>query len=118
MEKLLSKLIEKAKTDKKGIAMLKNTAVRCQQYELAVMLREIEKTNFPETREVADAKKLAALLQGAIAMVGLNVSEDTCWLLNEVIKEFGKKKGEFSLRDASAIKARHEEIFDIEKKER
>ena len=51
MQQLLTDLVEKAKSNKKGLIMLKNTAVRCQQFELASQLRELETSLFPETDE-------------------------------------------------------------------
>ena len=114
MENQLAELIEKAKGNKKGLIMFKNAAVRLQDYELASKLREIETTNFPETEEAKAAKKLAKDLHGAFAMVGLNISEELCYVVHEVVGGFKKKKGKFSLRDSAAIIGKRDEIFGSE----
>ncbi len=113
---LLEKLLESASKDKRGIKMLKNTAVRVQQYECAAALREIEKTNFPESEEAKEAKRLGGQLKTACGMAGVNISEDMCWLLSQIFDGYKKKKGKFSLNESSKIYAKWQEIFDIEGK--
>jgi hypothetical protein len=108
MEQLLNELLEKAKTDKKSLKMLKETAVRCQQFELASQLRELETTIFPETDEEKEAKNINV----ALRMVDLNVSNDVCWLINETLKTYSKMKGKFSAKDAAQLMAKRKELFD------
>jgi hypothetical protein len=50
MEKKLMDLLEKAKKNKEGIQLLKQTALVCQEYELAAILRTLEREFFPETK--------------------------------------------------------------------
>lgn len=52
MEQLLTALLEAAKKDRKGLVYLKETAVRCQQFELASELRQLETTLYPETEYI------------------------------------------------------------------
>lgn len=112
MQKLLNDLVEKVKCNKKGLIMLKNTAVRCQQFELASQLRELETSLFPETDEEKAAKKLAKEINLLFRMVGLNVSEDVCWIIHEAIKCHSKKKGKFSIEDAAKLVVKRKELFD------
>lgn len=112
MEKLLTGLVETAKGNKKGLIMLKNTAIRCQQFELAAELRELERTLFPETDEEKEAKKLSKELNLVFRMVELNVAEDTCWLISQTFNAHTKMKGKFSIHDASKLIAKRKELFD------
>ncbi len=111
---LINQLIESATTDKKKLIILKTAAVKCQEFELAASLREIEKTNFPDTLEVSEAKERAKLVKISFGMAGLNAPESTCWLIDQVLKCERKKKGKFTLMDASHIAARAKEIFPEE----
>lgn len=112
MENLLTDLVEKAKGNKKGLIMLKNTAVRCQQFELASQLRELETSLFPTTDEEKEAKKIAKEINLVLRMVELNVSEDTCWLIGQTLKIHSKMKGKFSIHDASKLIVKRKELFD------
>lgn len=49
-EKQLIDLFEEAKKNKKGLELLKQTALVCQKYELAAILRMLEIELFPETK--------------------------------------------------------------------
>jgi hypothetical protein len=49
-EKQLVDLFEEAKKNKDGLALLKQTALVCQKYELAANLRMLEIELFPETK--------------------------------------------------------------------
>ena len=112
MEKLLTDLVEKAKGNKKDLIMLKNTAVRCQQFELASQLRELETSLYPETDEEKEAKKLAKEINLVFRMVELNVSEDVCWLISQALKVHTKTKGKFSTLDATKLIVKRKELFD------
>lgn len=112
MQELLNQLLEKAKQDKKTLQHLKNTAVRAQNFELASNLRAIEIECFPESSEVKKAKEDAKYISLLFRMVELNVSEPTCWLISEAMKQHKKKKGKFSLEDASTLMAKKKEIFE------
>jgi hypothetical protein len=105
------KLIEAAKKNKKGLLRLKEAVVSLQQYELASELREIELKAFPQTKQVKDAKAKAKAINLLFSMVGLNVSEDICWLVYEAIKMYDKKRGNPTTKDAVALMLKKEEIF-------
>jgi hypothetical protein len=112
MENLLNKLLESAKENKKGLILLKNTAVTCQNYELASNLRELEKTLFPVTETQKSAKDRAKHLNLIFRMVGLNIAEKQCWIIEEALKGYNKKKGKFGIDDASKIEFTAAEYFD------
>lgn len=112
MQELLMQMLEKAKTDKKAFFMLKNLAVRCQEFELAVKVREMEKELFPESDEVKKAKEYAKELNTLFRTVELNISDHICFLIGETIKCHMEKGGEFSIMDATRILAKNKEIFD------
>jgi len=111
---LLERLLESASKNKKGIKLLKNVALKVQQYECAAALREIEKANFPESEESKAAKRLGQELKTACGMVGIDITEDMCWILSQTFDGYKKKKGKFSLNESSKIYAKWVEIFDIE----
>lgn len=111
MEQLLTQLIESAKKNRKGFQRLKNAVVTCQQFELAVKLKEIEKEAFPETEEIKLAKEKAKKLNLLFRMVDLNISEDVCWLIAETLKVHLEKQGEFSIDDATKLLFEKSEIF-------
>lgn len=111
MEEKIRQLLDAAKSDKAMLRSLKNTALKCQCYSLATELRDLELQLYPETDESKAAKRRSAELSGAFRMVGLNIPEETCFLIDETIKAFNEKKAEFSLRDAAAIEVLKETIF-------
>lgn len=49
-EKQLMDLFEEAKKNKNGLELLKQTALVCQKYELAAILRMLELQLFPEIK--------------------------------------------------------------------
>lgn len=112
MEQLLEQMLEAAKKDKKHFLALKNLAVKCQQFELACKMREIEKELFPETEEEKEAKELAKEINLVLRMVELNVSDDVCWLISETIKVHSKMKGKFSIKEASELIVKRKTLFD------
>ena len=107
MEDLFIRMLEAAKKDKKVLAYIKKAAVRGQQFELASNLHEIDKELFPESEEAKEAKKINIMLR----MIGVNASDHTCWVLGEAFKVYLKKKGEFSLIDASIITDKGKTLF-------
>lgn len=111
MEKLFMKLLEDAKKNKKGLIMLKNTAVRCQNFELASQLRGIEREKFPETKEEKDSKHRAKELNLIFRMVDLNISDKHCLIIYEALKLFVKKKGKFGIDDASKIVCKINDMY-------
>ena len=49
-EKQLMDLFEKVKKNKEGLALLKQAALVCKEYELAAIFRMLEIELFPETK--------------------------------------------------------------------
>lgn len=111
MEKLLLQMLEAAKKDKASFLALKQLTVKCQQFELAAAVRELEKELFPESEEVKQAKSKAAKLSTALAMVDLNVPDDVCWLISEVFDVYSKMGGNFSIDEAVELRLKGERIF-------
>ena len=116
MEKLFEQLIKdaKAKKSKRGLILLKNGATHLQNYELAAALRDLEKKLYPITKEQKDAKEIGKQLNLVFRMVDLNISDDVCWKIYETMKMFNKMKGKFSIKEASQIIYKTNDIFEIE----
>lgn len=111
MEKLFIELVEAAKKNRKGLIRLKNTAVACQQYELASQLRAIEVECFPETDEIKLLKDRASKKRDIFSMVNLKVEPATAWLIEETLKVYAEKGGNFSIDDATTLRLKQEELF-------
>jgi hypothetical protein len=114
MEKLFLELLEKVKTNRKGMRFLKSAVVACQQYELATKIREIEKEAYPETDEIKLAKKEAERFARVLSMLGLSVKTETAWLIIEAHKKYSELKEEFSINDATTLQWNQQQIFDPE----
>lgn len=112
MEQLLFHLIEKAKKNKKGLIMLKNAAVLCQEFKLASELRQLEKTFFPETEEEKGAKKHAQKIDHVLRMVEINLPYDVCWLISKTLKTHSKMNGKFSIKEAAELLLKRKELFE------
>lgn len=105
-------MFEGAKKDKKIFLAFKNLAVKCQQFELAVKIRELETELFPESDEEKQAKEIAKEINLVFRMVDLKVSEDVCWLIYEALKLHSEVKGSFSVEDAAKLIAKKKTLFD------
>lgn len=114
MQELLLKMFESAKKDKRKLLALKNAAVKCQEFELAVQIRELEKELFPETDEEKEAKELAKNVKVILRLVEVNATEDACWLIAETLKKYFKIKRDFSVKEAAELIAERKRIFEIE----
>lgn len=110
---MLETMVEEAKKRKDALIILKNLAVKCQQFELAAYLREIENELYPVSPEIKAEKELASKLKNLFSMVEINTTPDIAWLLYKTILAYGKKKGKFSIKEASEIVVMRNEIFDI-----
>lgn len=108
---LLAQLLEQAKTNKKALVSLKNTAVKCKQFELACRLREMEKEIFPESEEVKVAKEKGRVANLALRLVEIQTDDATAWLISETMEMHRKKKGKFSIHDAADLRVKKSEIF-------
>ena len=111
MEQLISQMIEAAKKDKRLLISLKNTAVKGQQFELAVQLRELETSLFPESEEQKQAKDVGDKTRLVLQMVELNVPDDVSWLISATLKKYFKMGGKFSIREASELIAKRKQLF-------
>lgn len=108
---LVEKVLEAASKDKKSLGILKNALVNLQQYEFAAEVRAIEKEKFAPTEEEIKANEIGAQLNTLFRMVDLNISEEVCWLIQETLGVYKKKKGKFDLHDAVILKERSNKLF-------
>lgn len=108
-----NELIAKSCNTKKTLLIAKNLAVQLRDYEVASQLREIEKKKFPVSPEHTKRKKLALELNLVFRMVDLNIEESTCDKIAKTLEIFKKKKGKFSIKEASKIISENKEIFDL-----
>jgi|ERR1700760_321889 len=112
MEQLLIALLEAAKKDRKGLIYLKETAVKCQQFELASQIRSLETSLFPETEYIKLEKLKSAQLRAALELVlKQHVDTSWAWQIKEVVSVFNEKGGQFSVDDATEIAFKRIEIF-------
>lgn len=111
MENLFMNLVVHAKNDKKKLVALKEMAVKCQNFELAANLREIERQYFPETEEEKKAKKEAKKLNLIFRMVKLNIPDEVAWLISETMKKYRRRRGNFDLKDAADLMDNKDKIF-------
>jgi hypothetical protein len=112
LSNLFIQLLNRAKTNKGLLINLKHSIVKCQQFELAAQIMEIEKECFPESNEQKAAKERALELRTLFGMVELNVEPNVCWLIDETLRMHKKKKGKFDLKDAASIVVRCKNLFD------
>lgn len=108
----INQLLTIAKTNKRAFKALKNVAVQCQTYELAANLRDLELKLFPESEELKKAKKEIIDWQTAFRMVGLNIEDSTAFLVVKTVLLSQKKKGKFSLQDASDLQVQRDVLFE------
>lgn len=113
-KEMITEMLARATKDKRAMRALKGLAVRVQMFELASNLREIEKTNFPETREEEAEKSIAKKLSGLFTMFDLTVPEETSWVFYQAMLLFREKGEQINLEDASKVRARAKQLFDSE----
>lgn len=94
-------IMKEAEKDRSLLRMLKLLAVKGKQFELASELRRLETEMFP----ASDQEKVAKEVAQCLSMVGLTCNDETAWKTYMAVKEYIKKEGEFTIRDASLIKA-------------
>ena len=83
-KELMMKLLSEAKKDKKGLIRLKNTAVTCQQYELASILREMESEEFPIDENIKKEREVGDTVSKLFKMANLNLSPELAWTLYQI----------------------------------
>ena len=111
-QELMLALLKKAETDKSIMKNLKNVAVKCQDFELAARLREMENFFFPETEEIKKSKDEANNIKNALHMVGIQVDLKDVWLVLNTIRVYDTKGGSFSIDDATKLAIKREELFN------
>ena len=111
MEKQIKDLIDKAKKDQSFLRKLKHFATDSCMYEFASQLRELELKQFPESVAVKKEKKDAEMLSRTFGMVELNINERVAYIILKTVEGYKKKKGNFSIKDASYITETANELF-------
>lgn len=114
MEKEIIEMFKDAENDKAKLKALKVAAVKCQNFLVAAELMDIEKKNFPDTKEATEAKKKAEELNLLFRMVDLNIPKDVAWMINEVLTKFKRRRGNFDIKDAAEIKHQRLKFWDSE----
>lgn len=113
MEELLKKMLDEAKNDKKALRNMKELAVKNQQYELAANLREWENKLFPLSDEQKEAHKTGRVIAAILSMTCQSkINSNAAWLINETIKSYNAKGGQFSIDDASELRTKAEQLFE------
>jgi len=105
------KLIELAKKERYMLNILKEVALRFDDFDLASELHEIEVELYPEskktTKEYKDAKAFTTILKIAELKADIKIG----YLTLECAKVFIKKGGESALKDVAKIVDRAKKIF-------
>ena len=111
METLMQSLLDEAKKSKSNLVKLKSVAVKFGLFELGAKLREMENDLFPESEELKCAQEQAKKANLLFRMVDLNISEANCWLIEETLKMYNKKKSNFLLTDAVDLTLKKNELY-------
>lgn len=105
---LIRKFLTEASRNKEGLKRLKDTAVACQQYELAAELRQLENEQFPEQQHEKEAKEAQLLFR----MVDINVEEPkTAWLILKVVQSYIEKGGDYDIDSAAKLETEAKKLF-------
>ena len=111
MEKAIIRMFKDAEKSHAKLKALKIAAVRCQDFEVAAGLRDLENKNFPDSDEAAKAKRDGTRLSSLFRLVELNISAEVSWLLNETIRKFRRRGDNFDMKDAAHLLAKKAEFF-------
>lgn len=112
MEQLLTALLEAAKKDRKGLTYLKETAVRCQQFELASELRQLEAALYPETEYIKLEKDKADKLSNVLRVcLNQEIPVSLAWHIKEIVTAFNEKGMQLTIDEATEITFKRIEIF-------
>ncbi len=113
-EKVIADLVHLASTDRKTIRLLKNVAVKSQNFELAYSLRTMELEKYPQANthndDYVEAKKFA----GCLNMVGLKTTIRTAYNVLRTARAFETMKENFDLDTASKIIYDTDNVFGEE----
>lgn len=102
--KLIVSLADSAEKNHQLLNELKHISVQHQKYELAAHIRDIEKTNFPESEENKKIKAELKLFMIALGSAKLTVRDDSSALtLLMMTKKFIEKEGELLPVDIAKI---------------
>ena len=106
--------LEKLLETHEGVKVLKNAAIRIQNFELASNLRGYEKEKFPEeANKFKEEKELANTVIRVLHMADLNVpTDEMAYTIHECIKLFIEKGSSVDIIDMSNIQAKAKEIFN------
>lgn len=97
--------------DKRALISVKNALVKAKCYELAAELRKIEHEKFPETEEQKAAKEEAEKFNLLFRMVELDIEPMTAYLIVQTVKKFGRRKGNFDIKDAVKLANETKRMF-------
>lgn len=110
-KKMKDSLFELTKS-KKTITLLKNVAVKSQDYELAANLRDIERNLLPERHRDSEEMKEAGLMQKSLGITNLKVSMEQAYVISEVAKVLSKKGDSVDIEALTKIEKEADEIFN------
>jgi len=112
-ERVIEMLVQKAKTDHKVVRYMKELAVEVQDYELASLLRNMERENFPE--KIVDNKDpdvlKASAIRIALGLCKLKTDDRGAFIIMKVVQKYFKRKGNMDMKDAIAISTEADEKF-------
>ncbi len=111
-DKQLKEALFELTKSKKTITLLKNVAVKGQDYELSARLREIELSLIPEKRRNSKEMKEASLMQRCLGLTNLKVSMEQAYIISAVSKVLAKKGDSVDVKVLSKIESEADEIFN------
>jgi hypothetical protein len=104
-QEMIQQILTAIKTDVKLLRKLKVATKEAGLLEASLTLRGIELTNFPQSEEEKKEREQAKHLITLFSMVGLNIPEDICWVINKTMAKYKVRRGNFDLKDAAEIRA-------------
>jgi len=107
----IEKMLKDAETNKKALNHLKQASIETQNFVAGAIFRDIERQNFPKTKQETDAHILGSELNRLFRMCDLNIDDKICYIIFTAFEKYKKKKGNFDLKDACKIKADADKYF-------
>ena len=109
----LNHLVEKSKTDKATLNLLKNAFVSAGLYEPAAELRAFEKEHFKLTEAQLFEREEGKKFNLALQMTSVKIDDEKLsWKILRACQSFTKLKGKYSIKYAAKIEAEANTIFD------
>ena len=102
-EKAITKLVEIATKDRRTLRLLKNVAIKAQNFELASELRTLELEKYPEANTHNDNYKEASSFAGCLLMTECRVTAKIAYKVLAAARAFEKMKEGYDLDTASKI---------------